>query len=155
MKYNSDSDYVGNVSDWHGGVKDNLTVLETMDDAAYQKSAQQILRIPSEDDFNALKTAITNGTLELTKVSSTYKIKNKTSGYFITLPAAGYRFKSSSSGNDNPQSTSMATYWTRDRSSAAADSYKARCFNISSTSSITITDEERAGGRLLRAVVVR
>ena len=155
IKYNSSNNYIQSSADWRGGVNDGKTELEFVDDAAYQKSAQQILRIPSEADFNALKNAITNGTLELTKVSSTYKIKNKTTGYFITLPAAGYRFKSSSSGNDNPQSTSTAAYWTRDRSSAAADSYKARSFNIASTSSITITDEERAGGRLLRAVVVR
>lgn len=156
-KYNSLNDYKSSISDWSGGKVDNLTELETVDDAAYQKSPRHIVRITSENDFDALKTAIEAKTLEITDVDHKYKlITNKSTGNYIKLPIYGYRHRTTSTGNNTSRTNPYyACYWTINRSSAAAKSYQARTFVITSGNDMSFEDADRCQGRMLRGVIYR
>ena len=93
-KYCFDSDY------GYEGYTDNLTELETIDDAAYQNWGSG-WRIPSKEQYNELmNTSYTDQ--ELTTQNGVYgcKVTSKTNGRSIFLPATGYRNGSTvSSGN--------------------------------------------------------
>ena len=168
LKYNSDDYYTSSVTDWSGGKNDGLTELVVADDAAYQKTNGR-LRIPSEDDFQALIDAIDAGKLEYTRIQSglrgdLFKFKSSTSDRFICLNARGYRHSRSSTADPVDNSTSASEpkgyYWTRDRCSDAEKSYQARSLKITrgSTSGMAkyeIEDAPRCQGRLLRGVIYR
>ena len=164
LKYNSYDDYKRTAGDPSIVTPDNKTVLETVDDAAYQKSTK--LRMPSANNFQTLMNNADNETTsdkilicEPSSGGTLYKFKNRETGHYIVLPLKGYRFKSSSNGNDNPQNSgNWACYWTRDRASAAVDSYKAKAAIIkreykSGERWDNITDIDRAAGLMIRAII--
>lgn len=168
-KYNSLDDYTTNISDWFGGVKDNLTVLENVDDAAYQKTSGK-MRIPSEDDFVALANAASNtdASKPLACGPSTnsgeklYKFKNRTTGHYIELPLNGYMRKTSADDDEPHKKAEWGCYWTRNRSTSNNNlSYMARAAKIvirSTTASevgTTIVDANRCAGRMIRGVMYK
>ena len=174
VKYNSLYDYSASIADWGGGVQDNKTELELVDDAAYQKSSQKILRIASSSDFQALldnsSTNLDSDTLlyQGWQANTGYKVRkflNKTTGRYLLLPMNGYRFKTASndanelkkgvgSGSTASQYAEL-WYWTRDRKATANESYKAKALKITYGGDKSIEDMERAAGLMLRAVINR
>ena len=174
VKYNSLYDYSASIADWGGGVQDNKTELELVDDAAYQKSSQKILRIASSSDFQALldnsSTNLNSDTLlyQGWQANTGYKVRkflNKTTGRYLLLPMNGYRFKTASndanelkkgvgSGSTASQFAEL-WYWTRDRKATANESYKAKALKITYGGEKSIEDMERAAGLMLRAVINR
>lgn len=168
-KYNSLGGYTSNLSDWSGGTRDNLTVLETVDDVAYQNSNGK-MRIPLEDDFLALANASSN-TNDNTKIlicgpsagsnNKLYKFKNKTTGHYIELPINGYMRKTAADDADPHKQPTWGCYWTRNRTSTASNSYMARAAKIvvsSTTESevgTTIVDANRCAGRMIRGVMYK
>ena len=76
-KYNNDSSY---------GTVDNLTVLEQIDDAAYQ--VDNSCRMPTKVDFEEL-TANTTSTWETLNGVNGRRFTSKTNGNSIFVPAAG------------------------------------------------------------------
>lgn len=166
LKYNSYDDYNRTAGDPSTVTPDNKTVLETVDDAAYQKSTK--LRMPSADNFQTLMNNADNET-ESNKIlicgpsggNTLYKFKNRETGHYIVLPLKGYRYQSSSDGNDDPQNSgNWACYWTRDRASAAVDSYMAKAAIIKREYKSgkgerwdNITDIDRAAGLMIRAII--
>ena len=77
-KYNKNSSY---------GTVDNLTVLEQVDDAAYQ--SDNICRMPTKADLEEL-TANTKSTWETLNGVKGMRFTSKTNGNSIFVPAAGY-----------------------------------------------------------------
>ena len=77
-KYNNDSSY---------GTVDNLTVLEQVDDAAYQ--SDNSCRIPTKADFEELINNTTSVWETLNGVNGR-RFTSKTNGNSIFVPAAGY-----------------------------------------------------------------
>ena len=167
-KYNSLGGYTSNVSDWYGGTRDNLTVLETVDDVAYQNSNGK-MRIPSEDDFLALANASSNTASSKPLVcgpsagsnNKLYKFKNITTGHYIELPINGYMRTTKADDADPHKQPTWGCYWTRNRTSTASNSYMARAAKIvvSSTNSsevgTTIVDANRCAGRMIRGVMYK
>ena len=165
-KYNSLGGYTSNVSDWYGGTRDNLTVLETVDDVAYQNSNGK-MRIPSEDDFLALANASSNTDPSTPLVcgpsansgGKLYKFKNRTTGHYIELSLNGYMRTTKAGDADPHKQPTWGCYWTRNRTSTASDSYMARAAKIvNSTGSdggISIVDANRCAGRMIRGVIYR
>ena len=166
LKYNSYDDYNRTAGDPSTVTPDNKTVLETVDDAAYQKSTK--LRMPSAKNFQTLMDNADNETTS-DKIlicgpsggGTLYKFKNRETGHYILLPLKGYRYQSSSDGNDNPQNSgNWACYWTRDRADAAVDSYMAKAAIIkmkyiesNGERWDNITDIDRAAGLMIRAII--
>ena len=162
-KYNSNTSYENSITDWSGGVTDNKTELETMDDAAYQKSPQHIVRIPLVTDFDALNSAISNGNLSV-GYNSAYpgclKIICKKTGStyynrYIVLPRGGYKHKTSSSDSELKEA-GQNCYWTRIRGTY---SFQARSYVIIHKADGTLdrkTEEaDRCQGRKIRGVIYR
>ena len=77
-KYNNDSSY---------GTVDNLTVLEQVDDAAYQ--SDNTCRMPTKTDLEEL-TANTTSTWETLNGVNGRRFTSKTNGNSIFVPAAGF-----------------------------------------------------------------
>jgi len=156
IKYNSSSDYIRSFADWRGGTIDDLTVLDTDDDAAYQKSPRHIVRMPSNDDCSKLFSAVTKGTLTATNETSYVKFENKTTHNYIKFPIGGFIHKKSSSDNNSPKNTTLAAYWTRDRATGTTDnyddSYKAWSFLPVTRNSGKI---DRCQGRMIRGVIYK
>ena len=165
-KYNSLGGYTSNLSDWNGGTRDNLTVLETVDDVAYQNSNGK-MRIPSEDDFLALANASSNTDSSKPLAcgpsagsnNKLYKFKNRTTGHYIELPINGYMRTTAADDADPHKQPTWGCYWTRNRTSTASNSYMARAAKIvNSTGSdggISIVDANRCAGRMIRGVIYR
>ena len=167
-KYNSLGGYTSNLSDWSGGTRDNLTVLETVDDVAYQNSNGK-MRIPSEDDFLALANASSNTASSKPLVcgpsagsnNKLYKFKNITTGHYIELPINGYMRTTKADDADPHKQPTWGCYWTRNRTSTASNSYMARAAKIvvsSTTESevgTTIVDANRCAGRMIRGVMYK
>ena len=162
-KYNSNPSYENSITDWSGGATDKKTELETMDDAAYQKSPQHIVRIPLVTDFEALNTALSNGNLSA-GYNSAYpgclKIicKKEGSTYYnryIVLPRGGYKHKTSSSDSELKE-VGQNCYWTRIRGN---NSFQARSYVIIHNADGTLdrkTEEaDRCQGRKLRGVIYK
>ncbi len=164
IKYNSSDDYNRTAGDPYSIDPDGDTELGSDFDAAYQKSTRR-MQIASASDFETLVNNSNNNMSDLTiplvcgpakdSNNKIYKFMNRSTGHYILLPLNGYRFMSSSSGSDAPQDTGLGYYWTRNRADAAADSYKAKAFKISTTSGGSITNIDRAAGLMLRGVMYR
>lgn len=172
LKYNFDEYYTSSVTDWSGGKQDNLSELEDVDDAAYQKTNGR-LRIPSEDDFQALIDAIDANEVILTRIQSPsrgdlFKLENATTHRMIYLNARGYMHSQNNTdlsvkGTDSTEPKGY--YWSRDLSSTKAEegnmekSYQARSFKITrgtgDMKKASIEDAARCQGRLLRGVIYR
>ena len=167
LKYNDNSSYRRSSGDWTGGSIDNDTELDELDDAAYLRSPQKILRIPSEDDFNALMNGVKDKKLvkgDAKGMTGFFKFKkNETGGNYILLPKGGYRFKSDADDDNEPKNDKVSCcYWTRDRSTGTDSdghdvSFKARSFVVDGTNYNTtvVGDVQRAQGRMIRAVIYR
>ena len=164
LKYNSSSTYTQSSGDWTGGSVDNKTELDLEDDAAYQKSPQHILRIASEDDYQALINGVSKGTLskgDAPNMTGFFRIMNVTTGNYILFPKGGYRFKKDKDDNDAIKNGGKtALYWTRNRSTGTdADgydkSYMAKTFVVNDMKAISIGEVQRAHGRMIRAVIYR
>ena len=173
LKYNSDSNYgSGSITDWGSGVKDNKTILDDADDAAYQKSNGK-WSIPTSADFETLVNSTTTldgnnnfrypsrplvGGPAAGSNNTKYKFKNRTTGHYIILPLKGYRFRSKESEiNDNPKNTSYGYYWTRNLADAQADSYKAKALKVDAKGSESgnLFNAERAAGLMIRGVMYK
>lgn len=167
LKYNSYSSYTSSITDWWGGTTDNLTELAVADDAAYQKTNGR-LRIPSEDDFQALIDAldakkVTVGLIESPSRGNLYKITNTETNRMIYLNARGYMYSQNSTDNSVKGTTDfqpMAYYWSRTRNPEDTKSYQARSLKItkgqgSGLKVLSIEDADRCQGRMLRGVIYR
>lgn len=172
LKYNFDEYYTSSVTDWSGGKRDNLSELEDVDDAAYQKTNGR-LRIPSEDDFQALIDSIDAEKVIVTRIQSAsrgelFKLENATTHRMVYLNARGYMHSQNNTdlsvkGTDSTEPKGY--YWSRDLSSTKAEegnmekSYQARSFKITrgtgDMKQASIEDAARCQGRLLRGVIYR
>lgn len=149
INYNSSSDYTRSFADWRGGQIDGKKELEVADDAAYQKSPRHIVRIPTALECGALYK------LKSTTTSSSVKFENPTTHHYITLPVGGFIHKKSSSDDNEPKNTTVGAYWTRDRGSSDADSYKAQSFIPTAASSPGYGLIDRCQGRMIRGVIYK
>lgn len=154
-RYNSSSDYNSTTLNWFAGVVDNVSILATDDDVAYKANNRYV--IPTSGQFaDLLKSS--NTSIAYNGTNKYYTITSKTyTDRFIVLPAGGYKHMTSKSDNNNAKNTTTACYWTKNRSEAATDSYKAVSYVISTsngTSTGESTDADRCQGRLVRAVVM-
>lgn len=169
LKYNSYNIFAGSITDWSGGNTDGLTELQVADDAAYQKT-NGIMRIPSEDDFQALIDAfdakkVTVGYINSTSRGHLYKITNTETNRMIYLNARGYMYSQNSTDNSVQGTTSGSPkgyYWSRTRNPEDTKSYQARSLKITNgqgsgagSKVLSIVDEPRCQGRLLRGVIYR
>ena len=167
LKYNSYDVFAGSITDWSGGDTDGFTELQVADDAAYQKT-NGIMRIPSEDDFQALIDALDANKVTVTLINSAsrgslYKITNTETNRMIYLNARGYMYSQNSTDNSVQGTTDfqpMAYYWSRTRNPEDTKSYQARSLKItrgqgSGTKVLSIEDVPRCQGRLLRGVIYR
>ena len=162
IKYNSYEAYTSSITDWGGGKADGKTELELVDDAAYQKSlkfSKNVVRIADVKDYEALWKAKTDEYLNCVNVSSPSNciaFQHKTTKNFILFPIGGYRYlESASDGNDVKEST-MACYWTRNRTTDKdQNSYEAVTARISPIAGVIIENAPRCQGRMLRGVIYR
>lgn len=167
LKYNSYNIFSGSITDWSGGNTDGLTELQVADDAAYQKT-NGIMRIPSADDFQALIDALDAKKVTVTYINSAsrghlYKITNTETNRMIYLNARGYMYSQNSTDNSVQGTTSGSPkgyYWSRTRNPEDTKSYQARSLKItngqgSGSQVLSIVDEPRCQGRLLRGVIYR
>ena len=126
------------------------------------------MRIPSVDDFQALIDALDAKKVTVTQINSTsrgklYQIKNTETNRMIYLNARGYMYSQNSTDNSVQGTTDfqpMAYYWSRTRNPEDTKSYQARSLKITKgqgdgTKVLSIVDEPRCQGRLLRGVIYR
>ena len=160
LKYNDHSQFgSGSITDWGSGVKDGKRELDLEDDAAYQKSPNHVVRMPAQQDFEELLNSLKSGALvsgDAKNMTGFRKFKNKTTGNYILLTKGGYRYKSSSSGTDDPQETNSNAYWTRTR--VANVSYRAVSFyshDVDAGRQQEVIGVDRCQGRMIRGVIYR